>query len=324
MAGLAGQTLWGMRVAPPKSQRDDNWAEIKLGSLIGSGSFADVYTVAGATRVPILAKIFKGDYAEQAKTDKNILKALVGFSSNGKNLATTLPFVSWPDRILFTTRGNTLAQLQPAVRGYTMPHFADAKPYEHYRSGKGAAFQLTKGDYIHLCITLAHQLDRLHKHDFRFVFSDLSSKNILISNDQRKIYFIDADSYGFRAFGQEKYSFRATMVTPAYPTPYLQGALDERHHNFVLAMIIWEMAMAMHGMPKAKTFAVANTAMQDFIASRQYPYKDPAHPEVPPAILEVYRTLPSFIRAGFDKAFTGHNGLTASEWVDLLNRWRLL
>lgn len=324
MAGLEGQTLWGMRAAPPKSQREDNWGEITLGKIVGSGAFADVYSVAGATRVPLLAKIFKGDYADKATTDKTILRALVGFSSNGKNLADALPFASWPDRILFAKRGKTIAELQPALRGYTMPHFIDAKPYEHYRSGRGATFQMSKGDYIHLCITLAHQLDRLHKHPFQFVFSDLSSKNILISNDRRKIYFIDADSYGFRAFGQEKYAFSATMVTPAYPTPYLRGTLDARHHNFVLAMIIWEMAMAMHGMPKAKTFAVANMAMQDFITSRQYPYKDPVHPEVPPAILEVYKTLPNFIRAGFDKAFTANDGLTASEWVDLLNRWRLL
>lgn len=326
MTLLPGQSCWAVRLSP---EEDEDWTPYTLGETVGNkGGTAQVYRITAKTAPPLLAKIYHSDsLLERIAKDPAYAQRLMHLGEARSSLARELPFCAWPRRIVFRKRQPQESEIAGSIIGLTLPELSTHRSLLEIVNDGTARTGMTHGRGIHLAISLADQLHRLHTHPWQFVIGDLSPNNILVDYSFSSIHFIDMDAVGFAPVGYDVV-FDTPGSTPCYRSPeYFNGngqaRLSAAHDDFVLAVVLFQLLMAMSGVSGAHPFLDADACEDEKIRRCSFPYVEALRGQlVADTPANAYAGWHADLRAAFEGVFTGRTRMTAKEWVDLLSRFR--
>lgn len=317
-----GGTVWGARLNWPN---DDDYFSYTLAEPLGSpGGSATVYKLSPRTDPPLVAKLYNDSYLDLLRQDKKLLQRVVLLASNRDSLGADLPFATWPRRLLFSS--NTPTNIQDELLGFSMERLNGTVSLHDLIYQEGARTRLTPDSNLHIAITIADQVARMHRHPWAFVFSDMSPNNIHVTPDLKHVRFIDTDCFQFE-FKSSKYAFKPSGLTPTFTSPAAKArltagnALDATHDDFLLAMLIFMLLMAEKGFP-IHPFQSPGHDEDTLIDQRAFPFDNPAAYPVNPHILAAYMSIAAEVRAAFSQSFTQQPPLPAAEWASLLAKQR--
>ncbi|MFM9938683.1 MAG: hypothetical protein ACKVP7_04210, partial [Hyphomicrobiaceae bacterium] len=243
------------------------------------------------------------------------------------NLNEELPFCNWPRRIVFKQREPGTDEVAGAIIGLTLPELTTHVALSDVLRDKSNRARMTHERGIHIGVSLADQLHRLHTHPWRFVVGDLSPNNLLVDYTFSSIHFIDMDAVRFSP-GPGYPTFDTPGTTANYRSPEYfhasnQGQLSSAHDDFVLAILLFQILMAISGLDGVHPFLDVDASEDDNIQRGRFPYVDALRPtQVADAPAAVYVAWHSDLRGAFEAVFTGKQAMTAKQWAELLAKYR--
>lgn len=316
--------IWGARLDP---NGKDDWIRYRLGNRIGKGGMASVHEIYPEYMDPIVAKLFDDEMLARIKGDPKIAMRLAALVRNRAKIGKELKFATWPRRMLFSKeRPNGKREIADSVIGFTMRKLQNTVSLQDLMMDPERRLRLTPEDTAYITTTLADQIHNLHKHEWGFVFGDLSPNNVHVGTDFRSVSFIDTDSFQFD-FEASKYSFTLGGITKGYKSPGVDeqlrktGRVTAAHDDFVLAILIFQLLMMDRQVPR-HPFQYADTPLDVMIAKRAFPFDTPHTYRVPPSCLNAYATFPPAIRQAFSRTFTTSTPVSAAEWTMILSDYR--
>ncbi|HEX2842156.1 hypothetical protein [Hyphomicrobium sp.] len=292
-----------------------------MGTAGGAGA---VYQLMPRTDPPLVAKIYNDKVLQFIRSDRKYAQRIIALGLHRDELAKSLSFATWPRRLIFNEREPKDAQ--QALLGFTMERLVGTTSLIDLVTQQNARFKITPDTTAFLCITLAAQLARMHRHPWTFVFGDMSPNNFHITADLTKVRFIDTDGFQFD-YNNGMYTFRLSGLTPGFKSPgadaSLQrtGRLTTTHDDFVLAILLFMMLMADKGMP-IHPFQCGDTPEDVRIEKRQFPLSDPVQFPLPAPVVAAWNELPQKLRDAFTRTFTGPTPIPAAEWETILTDYR--
>jgi DNA-binding helix-hairpin-helix protein with protein kinase domain len=317
-----GATVWGILSDP---DGNEDWKEYKVADQVGeAGGNASVHKLIDPAGNPLVGKFYNGEATERLRADKIHALRLIFPSRYRLALEEDLEFVVFPRRVLIDRQDLGDDPLTHMV-GFSMNlHEGFYSLTDLIEQEEARRFSYTPDTTLYILITMAHQLARLHDHAWRFVFSDMTPNNVLVSRDYETVRFIDVDSY---QFSNGAYDFPVTGLSPGYISPDAYKRLEKAeplttgHDDFLLAIIISQMLMADHGHLRTHPFNIAGEDKNDLIERRRFTY-EVSPDDVDEGIISAYRTFPDEVREAFRQTFTTDVPVTASEWAALLQKHR--
>lgn len=318
----SGQVVTLVRTRPASAQPHDVVRTATLGQSFAKGAAASIYTIQPAHQGGVVAKI----YNDQYRTDASIRadEKLIALVVRHDELRSRLPFVLWPDELVFDRADVSPANQREALLGFTMPRLP-AGTISLYTLMKQAKYRghFQSGATGRVAARIADCLARLHAAGI--VFCDLNPKNIHVSKDLDEVYFLDADGYQVTLGGK---AIPSRGVTEGYASPgaianhatnplAVRSAADD---NFVLAILAFQLLLdRAHPFATGPQYADHPAASHnDNIAARRFAFADVAryHPDADAA--ELYARLVTPLKEAFHRSFLGAHPLTAAEWAQLL------
>lgn len=316
-----GDCAWGARLLP----KSDDYFQYTLSDAMGSaGGSGAVFQVLPRTSPPLVAKLYNDTILKRIRTDRKFAQRIIALALHRDELARSLPFATWPRRLIFTQKNP--ADAQQALLGFTMERLVGTTSLFDFMTQANARLKVKPDTTAFVAITLADQVARLHRHPWTFVFGDMSPNNIHITADHAHVRFIDTDSFQFD-YNNGKYAFALSGLTAGYKSPGAQAALQSNgrltphHDDFVLAILIFTMVMADHGMP-IHPFQSGDTPEDTRIEQRQFPFANPQAFQIPPPVRAAYQTLPQPLQDAFVRTFTEPVPIPAADWVTILSNYR--
>lgn len=318
-----GSTAMAVRIDP---SRPDHWTAYPLGAHIGQGGTSSVYEVALATNPPLVAKIYNSDITTAIKAQQAYALRLLTLASHRADLISTLGFGVWPRRLIFRIKDPSDAQIAEMLAGISMQRLNDTTPLHDLINFDSCRMRMSAHDTLHIAVTLAEQLDKLHGHPWQFVFGDMSAKNIHVSNDFARVHFIDTDAFQFTL--ADGTTFRPHGLTPSYRSPgsmhrlQRNSSITPADDDYVLAILIFQLLLAQAGFTQMHPFTAAGSNEEDNMAIGLFPYNAPDRLPPPDGPLEAYEALPPELRTAFSATFTHRKPVTAAQWASLLHVFR--
>lgn len=321
-----GDKIWAARIAD--GVKDDETVQYTLGAPIGKeGGFGKVFTITpdkGTHHNPALvAKFFHADKIKKLHSDVAYARRMFALALSADDLNTNLPFCSWPRRLIFTEKRPK--QAQTAVLGFTMARIPTLISLEDILLNHSVRAKLKPQDTIHILLLIADRLSRMHKHPYRFVFSDFSDRNVLVSYDFNQVYFIDPDAYCFH----RNFDFPFSGTSEPYISPYSvsgksgRDMLPPEHDHFTFAILVFRILMANLNRPVTSPFQkCGQKEQQDLVRERIFPLDRYPEYKRPTPVRETYARLPTDVRAAFTKTFTTETPVTVEEWISILSKHR--
>lgn len=316
-----GDCAWGARLHSIK----DDYFKFTLGEPMGTaGGAGAVYQLMPRTEPPLVAKLYNDKVLNIIRSDKKYAQRIIALAFHRDELAKSLPFATWPRRIIFTHKNPDDAQ--QALLGFTMERLVGTTSLIDLITQQNARLKITPDTTAYLCITLANQVALLHRHPWAFVFGDMSPNNIHVTADLAQVRFIDTDGFQFD-YNNGKYNFRLSGLTPGFKSPgsdavmQSHGRLTSTHDDYVLAILLFMLLMADKGMP-IHPFQSGDTPEDARIERRQFPLAETAQFPLPKPVIDAWNTRPHELRATFIRAFTAPTPVKAAEWVKVLSNYR--
>lgn len=316
-----GDCAWGARLLP----KSDDYFQYTLSDAMGSaGGSGAVFQLLPRSNPPLVVKLYNDRILQRIRTDRKFAQRIIALALHRDELAQSLPFATWPRRLIFTQK--TPPNAQQALLGFTMERLVSTTPLLDFMTQQNARLKVTPDTTAYICITLADQVARLHRHPWTFVFGDMSPNNIHISANNAHVRFIDTDSFQFD-YNNGKYAFALSGLTNGFKSPgadtamQARGRLTPHHDDFVLAILIFMALMADHGMP-IHPFQSGDIPEDARIEKREFPFANPSAFKIPPPVLAAYQRLPQNLRDAFTGTFTRPVPIPASEWVTILSNYR--
>lgn len=316
-----GDFAWGARLHPQK----DDYFQYTLSDPMGAaGGAGAVYQLMPRSNPPLVAKLYNPAILQRIRTDRKYAQRIIALAAHRDELAKALPFATWPRRLIFSERNPP--DPQQALLGFTMERLVGTVSLLDLITQKNARLKVTPDATAFLCITLADQVARLHRHPWTFVFGDFSPNNVHVAANLQQVRFIDTDGFQFD-YNNGKYAFALTGLTSGFKSPGADaalaatGRLPTTHDDFVLAILLFMLLMADKGMP-THPFQCGDTPEDVHIERRQFPLANPNQLPVPPAVVAAFNALPQQLRDSFIRAFTGPVPVPAAEWIAILSQYR--
>lgn len=316
--------VWGVRIEP---DGQETWGRYDLGTLIAKGGMGAVHEIYPQFKPPIVAKLFGDKMLARVKGDTKIAMRLAALVRNRSTIAKDLGFATWPRRMLFSKeRPTSKKEITDTIIGFTMTKLERTSSLQELMMDDHRRLRLTAEHTAFIAITLADQINRLHKHGWGFIFGDLSPNNVHVASDFSSVTFIDADSFQFE-YEASKYSFTLEALTKGYKSPGADeqlmraGRLTRAHDDFVLAILIFQLLMMNQKVPR-HPFQSLQEPLDMMISKRAFPFDEPQKHPVPEICLHAYRTFPEQIRNAFSRTFTTPSTVSAEEWTLLLSNCR--
>lgn len=320
---LTGTTVTLVRTRPKSIQPVDVVQQAKLGPQIGDGGSSVLHAFDPPLSTPAVAKI----YLEEVRTDPKLdpFLKLASLVTRHDELAARLPFVLWPDELIFNRSDVNDQNARDALLGFTMPPLPENTVALHSFL-KQAKYRKKPIDVqARLAARIADQLAKLHAAGI--IFSDLNPKNFHITPDLSRCIFIDADGYQTTLKGNpvatrgvtEGYASPSAIANHTTDPTALRTPADD---DFVLAILIFQLLVdRAHPFDTGAHYvAHPNATRNDNIAARRYAYANPAlyHPEAD--TLAIYARLEPDLKAAFHRSFQTLWPTPAAEWTRLLLR----
>lgn len=322
-----GDRIWGLRCA---NGEPEDWTQYALDAKLNGaeGGAGKVVKLRPRTNPQLVAKLYKPSILKRITTEESFARRIFAMARERLMLMQTLPFAVWPRRLLFTSQpSQDFADIRAKLIGFTMTELVGTVSLATVFSDERTRLRMQKSQTAHILITIADQLNRMHKHQWGFVFGDMSPSNIHITHDYAKVLFIDTDSFQFDYTEGTPFSFAITGLTTGYKSPGAIKLIRSRerltaaHDDFVLAILIFMALMGDLGQPK-NPFDCADFGEDALIEQRRFPYDDAANLPVPPPTLAAYKSLPQPIREAFTRSFTQPTPVTAAAWTTILSQYR--
>lgn len=316
-------TVWGARLEADK----ETWDRYTLGQQIAKGGMGAVYEIFPEYRPALVAKLFGDKMIARMKGDPKIARRLAALVKHRAEINKGLDFATWPRRMLFSKeRPKGTTEIANTIIGFTMPRLERTISLQELLFAPDRKLRLTSHDTIFIAITIADQLNKLHSHDWGFVFGDLSPNNVHVATDFKKVTFIDTDSFQFN-FQAEQYTFNLQGLTDGYKSPgvddqlRMTGRVTPAHDDFVLAILIFMLLMMDKGVPR-HPFQSMQTPLNSLIAKRAFPFDNPHTYPLPQNCKDAYAKFTPQLRAAFTRTFTTPRTVTAAEWTQILHEYR--
>lgn len=316
-----GDCAWGARLHPQK----DDYFKFTLGEPMGTvGGAGAVYQLMPRSEPPLVAKVYNDRVLQLIRNDRKYAQRIIALALHRDDLAKSLPFATWPRRLIFAQKNP--ADPQQELLGFTMERLVGTTSLIDLITQKNTRFKITPDTTAFLCITLADQIARMHRHPWTFVFGDLSPNNVHVTANLAQVRFIDTDGFQFD-YNNGKYTFRLSGLTTGFKSPGADAALQKTgrltttHDDFVLAILLFMLLMADKNMP-IHPFQCGDTPEDVRIEKRQFPLSDPAQFPLPAPVTAAWNTLPLELRDTFTRTFTGPTPVPAAEWVTILTNYR--
>lgn len=328
-----GKTLHGLC----HRNGDLNWQPLPVGNYIGGGGSAHVYAIDLNSNPRLLAKIFVSAMRHRVRTLSNDTERLIPLVLARDTIHESLPFATWPRRLLFEKNSITDANdFKVSLLGYAMTRLAGVMSLDDIVSYANKRVRLTRQNAKSIALSLVSQLDALHSHPMRFVFGDFNPQNIQISHDYKSVIFIDTDAFQFIA----KKDPSSTTYDRPYYVPGInmnycspdtvdfkeQTLLSKDHDLYVLAIHLFRLVMAEVGVLESHPFVVAGgRSLPDLVKNREFPYLNPTGYKISKFARDAYATLPDVFANAFAKTFTTTQPVTCPEWLNIIeHNWRYL
>lgn len=304
-------------------QKHDQSIIAMLGPEIGKGGASTIHAFEPPLDTSRIAKIYKDEYRKDPTLDA--LSKLLALVVRHDELTRRLPFVMWPDELVFDRPNVIGPSMREALLGFTMPCLP-AGTISLYTLLKVAKYRpnFQSGATVRLAARLADHLARLH--DAGIVFCDMNPKNIHVTKDLDQLYFIDAD--GFQAsLGSRLTPSRG--VTEGYASP---AAIANHQTNptalrspgddaFVLAIFVFQLlidrAHPFHTGPLYVEHASAS--LNDNIVARRFAFAKPAIYRPDTEAFALYARLVPPLKVALHRAFLTATPPSAAEWARLLS-----
>jgi len=291
---------------------DKNGNEILLGTELGKGGEASVYTVSGKSN--LVAKIYNSSHT----IDKQKLEKLeVMCDLYDDKIA---EYYAWPLQVIYSGRkavGFIMENLNSSSKN------SNGSKYEKFVNFYGWKFRrkyFPNAEYrfmVHAAQNLAVAIQTLHEKDI--VVGDINESNVFVNNTDTTIKLIDCDSYQIE-------EYLCDVGKPEYTAPELPNKLrgekrTANHDNFALAVMIFLILVGKHpytglGAPLDQIrqsitqglYCYGKDAKKKNI-SAQYPYS------------EVFNSLNDEIKELFEQAFCTISRPTAKDWINALGKY---
>ena len=324
---MTGTPLACVRLETESGDLSHDWRGLTVGDLVTTnsvGGTSAVYALGVKEQhsPPMVAKIFNENTRKIFKTKPEHSARLLFLAVNQRDLAEKLEFCIWPRRLLLLKKAKP-GELSQNIIVFGMDRLEKTVSLEELIEDEEIQASFSQRDYVAVACNLADALKRLHAHDYHFVFGDFSARNVHIEKgDQRRIKFIDTDSFQFHPPNLPK-PFTTPFVTAGFSSPGARKlvldkqVLPRSHDEFVLAIHIFILLMGSKGRPANPFDSSDNNDLAHMIETRDFVYSDAATSAVPPVLLETYNSLPKDIRDAFARSFK-HSPLTAAQWGALL------
>ncbi len=176
-----------------------------LGNEIKKGGEGTVYTVSGANKDKIVAKIYHQDKLT-AELEKKII-----YMANNPPSDSVLDQIAWPKDVLYNSSGN--------FAGFIMPKLdidTDLKKIYPYPPQKNVA--ITIKHKLIIAINICIVISEVHKAGY--IFGDFNPCNIGVNLTTGHVAFFDADSYHFTDTRTGK-TYRCGVGFDGYVAPEL-------------------------------------------------------------------------------------------------------
>lgn len=309
----------------PRLAQPDHCLTYTAGELVSDlGTTAVVYRVKEAREAPVLVKVYKNAaIKKRLKSDDAYIERIMMLLLERDRLARCHPAFTFPRRAIYPAGKSGKAGLV----GISMLELDRARPLLDLLQDDTARHGLTHEKGIGLAIALCVALHNLHEDPWRFVVGDLSPNNVFVAYDFSSVHFIDTDTYSFTPdAGATVYDMPA--FTSAYRSPesfaVASGTpLSAAHDDFVLAILLFQLFMAMAGCGEVHPFTDLDCQEDANIRTFRFPYVDSLRDtDVPDGPASVYASWHEDIRGAFEATFTGVYRLTAEDWMQLLAGFR--
>jgi hypothetical protein len=298
--------------------RDTHGRRYTLGTVLGSGGQAEVFTVEG--KKELAAKIYR---SAPGPIERAKLEWMIAHPPEPAGMPGML--VAWPQELLLDDHGRLIGILLPRVE-HGVPLITAFNP--RLRAQKLPHYQ--RAHLLLVAQRLATLVETVHRSGY--VIGDLNESNVLISS-AGDVVLIDADSFQVRAVRDGKViTYRSPVGKPDYTAPEIQGmsfhTVDRlfEHDRFALAVLIFQLLMdGRH--PYAGRWLGSDDAptIEKSIRQGLFPYSRPSAVMQPPPQAPALSSLEPGLAALFERAFGATatsflNRPSGEEWAVLLSR----
>jgi DNA-binding helix-hairpin-helix protein with protein kinase domain len=214
---------------PPAALFDDQGRRVRLGSELGRGGEATVYSV--ESQPELVAKIYHQPPGSE-KTEK--LSQMVKLQSER-----LLALSAWPVGTLFIARNKSMA-------GFLMKNVSRFKDIHLLYNPKSRTREFPpKANWrflIHTASNVARAFAAVH--DYGHVIGDVNQSNVRVSPETAIVSLVDCDSFQISANGKV---YPCEVGVPLYTPPELQDTefrevvRTPNHDNFGLAVLIFHL-----------------------------------------------------------------------------------
>lgn len=309
---------------------------LALGSLIGAGGTAAVYRVENAP-TPTVAKIYSDTGLGLAATRARAVEKLRVMTQNSARLSEALPFVSWPQHLITTACDEK--NPDGLICGFTMPKFANTRSLERLfviTDGGGARAPTEMAARARSGALLCEKLSKLHAYDI--YLGDFSARNVHVSPDLNRLYFIDADGFQLSLSPSPgnvpvpypitgtSYGYRSRRLATSHYLSNSYPLVIAEDDEAALAILLFQLLTLYHPFETGDRFVplqgTPSPFREDNMLSGRFPYADmDDRYDLDSTAAASWQVLSSDLQDAFRKAFT-LSPLKALDWIPLLTRFR--
>ena len=182
---------------------------------------------------------------------------------------------------------------------------------------------ITRNELVNICIETCKNFTELNNICNKTVLmGDINLKNILVTEDKKKVVFIDADSYQFK-------DYLCTVGTPDFTSPRLHKIFDAKENvyantkrsiydeNFAIAVLIFYILFI-----KEFPFNSTEKSLRDCIVKGYYSYSANRESSKQSRRNYIYKNLTKKMQELFNDAFKKQKYIYANEWINPLTELR--
>jgi serine/threonine protein kinase len=306
-----------------RAGQHDQWDRVRLGKRITHGGEAVLFALEPPAGPQTIAKLYNEKKRGALGRQDLLSMARLAHQYEQVSRADALPFVAWPQGLLFTRREP--ANADEVFVGVTLPFFKDHVTLKHLIDTKDMRTEVPLASRIRVASLLAAQLAKLHKHGF--VFGDFNPENILIAKDYTNVAFVDAD--GFQHNLGTLYA--KTGYTPGYvhPDALQRSTRTAEDDDFVLAIHLFHLLVdGAHPFQSGPNYLPPGwddndpPTPHDNLMARRWPFANPNLYQPPGETPAIYAQMALRLRLMFREAFIHARPPTAAKWAKVLPAYR--
>lgn len=182
---------------------------------------------------------------------------------------------------------------------------------------------INRNELVNICIEICKNFTKLNKICNKTVLmGDINLKNILVTEDKKKVVFIDADSYQFK-------DYLCTVGTPDFTSPRLHKISNTQKkvytntkrniydENFAIAVLLFYILFI-----KEFPFNSTEISLRDCIVKGYYSYSANRDSSKQSRRNYIYKNLTKKMQELFNDAFKNQKYIYANDWINPLTELR--